>query len=100
MTNDTPPRQVNNRQLRHQGLLDVKASLDGETTVQDALDYLAEHAGNVPLSEVKLYFGHLSWFQEMSPEQIAERDQKIADASRRREAWERKTLAELKEKYE
>lgn len=73
--------------------------MDGRVTVTELLTYLEEHAPGVPLDNIGIDWFSLVWVDEVTAKERADYDRRAARRTQNRIDWERKTLAELVEKY-
>jgi hypothetical protein len=69
-------------------------------TVRELLDHFAEHYPHVDMDSVQINYATAKWMEQPTEEELEERAAGRARWEEHHEAWERRTLAELKEKYE
>ncbi len=74
-------------------------AMDGRVPLTDLIAHLEQVAPGVPLGEIGINFGTVTWSRPATAAELADRAQLDAAQRARQEEWERKTLARLSEKY-
>ncbi|MCW2165387.1 hypothetical protein B0I12_002542 [Microbacterium hydrothermale] len=80
-------------------LVKTNVTMKHRIPLSELIDYVQEHARDVPLSEIMLNWATVSWQDEATPEEIAVWQDKEKRKAEARERWERETLAKLTAKY-
>ncbi len=74
-------------------------AMDGRVPLTDLIAHLEQVAPGVPLGEIRINFGTVTWSRPATEAELTHRAQLDAAQRARQEEWERKTLARLLEKY-
>lgn len=73
-------------------------TIDGTISLTDLIAWATERG--IPFEDLNLNWATIRWTEEPTPEEIEADKVEIERVRANRESWERKTLAELKAKYE
>lgn len=74
--------------------------MDGRLSVADLIGHLAQVAPGVPLEEVGINFGTVTWVDDATDEEKRQRAAWRAESAARRAKWERETYERLKAQFE